>query len=80
MAEQIPTPSSIPEVEALIQRLYQPGIPPDLVSRIQAKLVELQRSDDGWQLADTLLGSADTTVRYFGCLTFTVKLNADWLV
>ncbi|KAL8985229.1 MAG: hypothetical protein Q9205_001008 [Flavoplaca limonia] len=29
-------------------------------------------------MADALLGSEDTSVRFFGALTFTVKINCDW--
>jgi hypothetical protein len=41
-------------------------------------LQRLQRSPEGWQLADALLSSEEERVRFFGALTFTVKLNADW--
>jgi hypothetical protein len=78
MAEEIPTPSSIDEVDTLIQRLYDPGTPSELVPRVQAKLVELQKSEDGWRMGDALLSRPDPNVRFFGCLTLTVKLNSDW--
>lgn len=29
-------------------------------------------------MADQLLASSDANVRYFGALTFTVKINSDW--
>ena len=61
----------------LIHRLYQPGVPEEL-SRIQDILQDVQRSPDGWQLADSLLERQDQHVRFFGALTFTVKLNSDW--
>lgn len=48
------------------------------ITRIQDALQKLQRSPDGWRLADALLGSEDDKVRFFGALTFTIKLNADW--
>ncbi|KAI9837466.1 MAG: hypothetical protein M1819_007114 [Sarea resinae] len=75
--DAIPTPTSIAEVEQLVKQLYSPGSPA-LIGRIQETLQRLQRSPEGWQLADTLLGSADINVRFFGALTFTVKLNSDW--
>jgi hypothetical protein len=37
----------------------------------------LQVSQDGWQLADELMKSGDTNVRFFAALTFTIKLNND---
>ncbi|KAI9826906.1 MAG: hypothetical protein M1832_005845 [Thelocarpon impressellum] len=61
----------------LVKQLYQPGSPAH-VAGIQEALQKLQRSSDGWQLADVLLSSDDEKVRFFGALTFTVKLNSDW--
>ncbi|KAI9784990.1 MAG: hypothetical protein M1839_001186 [Geoglossum umbratile] len=69
--------TSISEVEQLVKRLYLPGTPWEITS-IQETLQRLQRSPEGWQLADTLLGRDDDKVRFFGALTFTVKLNSDW--
>ena len=61
----------------LVQKLYQPGTPQD-VARIQDALQKLQRSQQGWQFADALLQSRDDKVRFFGALTFTIKINQDW--
>jgi hypothetical protein len=69
-------PQSIAEVAELIKRLYQPGNAKDIVP-IQDQLQALQRSNDAWQLGDALLGDEDAKVRFFGALTFTVKLNND---
>ncbi|KAH0538598.1 hypothetical protein FGG08_004799 [Glutinoglossum americanum] len=69
--------TSINEVEQLVKRLYLPGTPWEIAG-IQETLQRLQRSPDGWQLADTLLSRDDDKVRFFGALTFTVKLNSDW--
>ncbi|KAA8911147.1 armadillo-type protein [Sphaerosporella brunnea] len=73
----IPPPASLDDVVSLIHRLYQPSSPEEL-SRIQDVLQEVQRSPSGWQLADYLLERQDQHVRFFGALTFTVKLNSDW--
>lgn len=70
----IPDPTSLVEVENLILELYRPGSP-QRISRVQHKLQALQRSPEGWNLASGLIGSADEKVRFFGALTFTVKLN-----
>ncbi len=75
----IPAPNSVPEVEELVKRMYQPGSP-QVIAAIQEQLQNLQRSAEGWQLADVLLSSTDDKVRFFGALTFTVKLNLDWSV
>lgn len=61
--------------EDLIRALYRPDAN---VSRIQAVLQTYQRSQQGWHLADQLLQSQDPHVRFFGALTFTVKINNDW--
>jgi hypothetical protein len=37
----------------------------------------IQRSSQGWQVADGLLGAEDADMRFFGALTFTVKINLD---
>lgn len=71
-----PPPQSVDEVAQLVKRLYQPGNP-EIISQIQNQLQTLQRSNDGWQLADALLGYEDINIRFFGALTFTVKLNND---
>ncbi|KAB2576968.1 Importin-beta [Lasiodiplodia theobromae] len=68
--------TSIAEVEALVTRLYQPG-DPATISQIEKDLQQLQRSPQAWQIADALLGSSDVNVRFFGALTFTVKLTSD---
>ncbi|KAI9807313.1 MAG: hypothetical protein M1833_000056 [Piccolia ochrophora] len=73
----IPFPTSVAEVEQLVVRLYSPGAPHGQIVAIQETLQKLQRSADGWQLADTLLQNHDEKVRFFGALTFTVKLHSD---
>ncbi|KAF2841488.1 ARM repeat-containing protein [Patellaria atrata CBS 101060] len=73
----ISAPTSIVELEALVQRFYQPASP-KVISQIEQQLQTLQRSPDGWQMADALLSSTDEKSKFFGALTFTVKLNQDW--
>ncbi|KAG0637530.1 hypothetical protein HOY80DRAFT_262725 [Tuber brumale] len=74
--ESCPYPSSLEEVVTLVRRLYQPGSP-QVLSQIQETLQAVQRSQDGWKLADSLLAIDDQYVQFFGALTFTVKLNSD---
>lgn len=69
-------PQSIQEVEALVSLLYQPGVPSHDLVAIQNRLHELQLSDLGWKIGDGLLASSDSNVRFFGALTFTIKLNS----
>ncbi|KXL48441.1 hypothetical protein M433DRAFT_63187 [Acidomyces richmondensis BFW] len=72
----VPAPQNVAEVEQLVKRLYQPGSP-RLITEINDQLQRVQLSSHGWQVADALLGSDDSNVRFFGALTFTVKLNND---
>ncbi|KAI1760147.1 ARM repeat-containing protein [Hypoxylon sp. FL1150] len=74
----IPIPTSLPEVENLIHELYKPN-PPATVSRIQEILQGIQKSPDGWQLAESLLGRPASNVQFFGALTIIVKLNTESL-
>jgi hypothetical protein len=73
---QVATPQTLQEVESLVLTLYQPGIPPHQLVDTQRRLHQLQLSEDGWTIADGLLGSANSTVRFFGALTFVIKLNS----
>ena len=51
---------------------------PAEIASIQNTLQKIQRSSEGWQFADELLKSADDNVRFFGALTFTIKVKLDW--
>ncbi|KAK5129525.1 hypothetical protein LTR08_003184 [Meristemomyces frigidus] len=72
----VAAPQSIEEVELLVKRLYKPGSPRTII-QINDHLQQLQVSNEGWQIADALMGSSDPNVRFFAALTFTVKLNND---
>lgn len=61
--------------ERLIQSLYVPGTN---VSQIQAVIQKYQRSQRGWTFADELLQSQLPNVRFYGALTFVVKIHNDW--
>ncbi|KAF2731242.1 ARM repeat-containing protein [Polyplosphaeria fusca] len=81
MAEEMvqPTqalPMSLEEITGLVKTLYDPG-QAKKVSETEATLRILQRSAHGWDIADALLNNPDENVRFFGALTFTIKLNAD---
>lgn len=73
---EVPAPQSVADVHELVKRLYAPGSP-QLITQIDERLKQLQRSSEGWQIADALLASDDPQVRFFGALTFQVKLNND---
>lgn len=66
--------------QQLVLQLYQPGAS-EKVGKTQEALQNLQRSPEGWQLANSLLGNEAESVRFFGALTFIVKLNTDsWAI
>jgi hypothetical protein len=69
-------PLGMDEVERLVKTLYDPGHAKK-ISETEATLRILQRSPQGWEIGDALLNSQDENVRFFGALTFTVKINAD---
>ena len=68
-------PNTLQDHERLIQALYTPGAD---VARIQDVLQRYQRSYQGWAFADELFKSQDPQVRFFGALTFIIKINNDW--
>ncbi|KAI9875175.1 MAG: hypothetical protein M1830_008787 [Pleopsidium flavum] len=74
---QLQIASSNEEVEQLVRSLYSAGSSRK-IGQIQETLQRLQRSPEGWRLADALLSSDDDKVRFFGALTFTIKINQDW--
>ncbi|KAK4238590.1 hypothetical protein C8A03DRAFT_33405 [Achaetomium macrosporum] len=73
---QLPLPTSLAEVEALIRALYQPN-PPETISKIQDVLHRLQRSPEGWQLAQSLIAHREDNIRFYAALTLIIKLNRD---
>lgn len=72
--DQLPT--SIEEIEALIKQLYGIRVAGD-IKKIQEILHKLQLSPQGWHMANALLNRNDDQVKFFGALTFIVKLNTD---
>ncbi|KAL2270454.1 hypothetical protein VTJ83DRAFT_2638 [Remersonia thermophila] len=76
MQQQLPLPTSLAEVEALIRALYQPN-PPETIARIQEVLQRLQRSPEGWQLAQSLIAHREDNIRFYAALTLIIKLNRD---
>lgn len=60
----------------LIRELNNPAQAVNAQS-ISQELQSLQLSTDGWHIADTLIGSADATLQFYGALTFQIKLNRE---
>jgi len=73
-------PLNMEELERLVKIMHAPGNPKD-VAEANSTLQVLQRSPQGWDMADALLNSNDLNSRFFGALTFTIKINADaWVL
>jgi hypothetical protein len=69
-------------MEQLIKQLNsQSNRPsPDEIREIERRIQNLQREFSGWRLGVDLLGNEDPLVRFYGALTLTIKINADWYV
>lgn len=61
----------------LIKRLYDPSSSKVEIDAIQKELQQAQRAPEGWELANQLLAHEDQNVRFFGALTYTVKINQE---
>ena len=64
----------------MIQTFYSPLLQASAFSQIQKHLLALQRSADGWKLAEYLLQREDPTVQFFGANTYHIKIHNDWCV
>jgi hypothetical protein len=67
-------------MEQLIRELYDPSNQgsSDRINEIQRQIQRLQREKAAWQLGLDLLQHDEATVRFYGALTLTIKINADW--
>ncbi|KAK0738570.1 armadillo-type protein [Schizothecium vesticola] len=74
--DPLPEPKSLEEVQGWIRALYQPN-PPQTIAVLEKALQKLQTSDEGWQLATSLMPSPDSNIKFFAALTLIVKLNRD---
>lgn len=74
----IAAPTSMEDVERLIQALYASNMPANVYAEIQSLLVPLQRNPEGWKLAEYMLQQDDPNVKFFGISTYIVKMNSDW--
>ncbi|KAI2630597.1 ARM repeat-containing protein [Hypoxylon sp. NC1633] len=74
--ETILNPTTLPEVERLVHELYRPNRP-ETISRIQDILQGVQKSPEGWQIAQGLSARPGDNVKFFAALTYTIKLNTE---
>lgn len=57
--------------------MLQPGSPAE-IHQLDSQIRAIQRSERGWEIANFLLGrQSSSQVRYFGALTFQIKINSD---
>ncbi|KAJ9295525.1 hypothetical protein DTO271G3_5981 [Paecilomyces variotii] len=78
---QTPDPQAlVAEANETVAQLYDPANArnPTKVKELQEHLQSLQRSPQGWIIADGLMGSSNPDARFMGALTFIVKINQDW--
>jgi hypothetical protein len=63
----------------LILQLNNPrGTAPGDVKLIQERLQQIQRLPQGWEVAQGLLDHPNPDTKFFGALTFIVKINQSW--
>lgn len=67
-------------MEQLIKELNSPlnQSSSERVQELQRQIQQLQREKSGWDKGFHLLRSEDKTLRFYGALTLTIKINADW--
>lgn len=51
---------------------------PGEVRRIERDIQAYQRDFAGWRLGVDLLANGEPLMRFYGALTLTIKINADW--
>ncbi|RLM00914.1 hypothetical protein CFD26_108468 [Aspergillus turcosus] len=73
-------PHILNEARELVSQLYSPenARNPAQIKFIQERLQSLQKGPEAWLIANDLLSASSTDMRFFGALTFTVKINLDW--
>lgn len=69
-------------MEQLIYELNRAGnqSAPGRIHEIQKQIQHLQRERSAWQLGLDFLQHDEATIRFYGALTLTIKINADWQV
>ncbi|KAJ5983521.1 hypothetical protein N7481_005620 [Penicillium waksmanii] len=69
----------VAESHTLVSQLYHPGNQrdPARINEIQARLQQLQKGENAWEIADSLLREPSAHHRFMGALTFTVKVNVS---
>ena len=67
-------------MEQLIRELNVPANQgaPQRINEIQKQIQHLQREKSAWQLGLSFLQHNDALIRFYGALTLTIKINADW--
>lgn len=68
------------DIEQLIKELNDPKNQslPETIDEIQKQIQRRQREPSAWQLGLDLLSNDEAVMRFYGALTLTIKINADW--
>lgn len=74
------SPITIAQMEELIKELNSPvnQSSSERIQELQRRIQQLQRQKSGWDQGFDLLRSDDQAFRFYGALTLTIKINADW--
>ncbi|CDK27205.1 unnamed protein product [Kuraishia capsulata CBS 1993] len=65
---------SVDQIVSLVESLYT-AHSPDAVAELQNRLQILQKSEQGWEIAEMLLAQPSLNCQFIGALTYTVNLN-----
>ncbi len=67
-------------MEQLIRELNNPDnqAAPERINEIQRQIQRIQREKAAWQIGLDLLQHQEAIIRFYGALTLTIKINADW--
>lgn len=69
-------------MEQLVQQLHDQSNPPSpaRVREIERQIQQIQHRPGGWAVGLDLLHNEVALLRFYGALTLTIKINADWSV
>ena len=67
-------------MESLVRELNSPSnqSSADRIKEIQRQIQQFQRDRSAWQLGLDFVQHEDSLIRFYGALTLTIKINADW--
>lgn len=63
------------ELVQLVESIYVQNSDPEHIRLAQLRLQAIQRSDNGWEFANSLMTTGKPACQFFGALTFKVQIN-----